>query len=133
MKSCPICSSVYEQKNDGQGVYHKCIKCGSVVYSFSLLKRLNFKQQIFTELLKSARQNQTKFSGSCISCEQPYREERYELNGYQTTIYVCPTCFLFAIKYLDIPLFTIPQSESNNRRKHILLKPKNCWKNSIHK
>jgi hypothetical protein len=109
MKFCPVCSSNYEQKNDGQGVYHQCVKCKSRIYSFALLKRLNFKHSIFTKLLRSAKQNQTKFSGSCISCGQPYREEIFEINGYQTIVYVCPICLLFAINNLDLPIFKNPE------------------------
>lgn len=78
---------------------------------------MNFKHQLFTNFLISAKQNQTKFKGSCISCDQPYREENYETNDYQTKFYVCPTCFLFAIKYPDIPLFRQEVTKPQNLKK----------------
>lgn len=125
LKLCPFCSSEYIVKNDGMGVYHRCNKCGSIVYSFAILKRLGFKHQTFRELLNSAKQNQTEFSGHCISCEKPYREVKYETEGYCTTIYVCPTCFLFAIKKLDLPLFRNSEPE--------LLKPEKTYSSDAEK
>ncbi len=105
MKTCPFCGNEYEVKNDGNGLYHKCVKCNSTVYNLSLLKRSNYNRAIFTNLLLSAKQEHAKSVGECFSCEQPFREVSYEANGYQTKVYVCPTCFLFAIKNLDLPLF----------------------------
>ena len=102
MRTCPFCASVYEEKNDGNGIYYQCVKCNSRVYNLSLLKRSNYNSVIFTNLLFSARQDHTHFSGKCFSCEQPFREVSYEVNDYQTKVYVCPTCLLFAIKSMDI-------------------------------
>ncbi|MFC1897998.1 hypothetical protein ACFLYJ_00335 [Candidatus Cloacimonadota bacterium] len=119
MISCPICFSAYEKKNDGKGIYHQCVNCNSRVYSFSLLKRLDFRQQLFTNLLISAKKNQTKFSGSCISCGQPYHKESYETSDYRTTIYVCPTCLLFGIKQIDLPLFENKTKKSEQPEKEL--------------
>jgi hypothetical protein len=97
--------------NVGMGVYHKCSNCNSVVYSFSMLKRLGFQHHLFTNLLNSAKQNTTEFSGGCISCEKPYRQVKYETDGYRTTVYIRPTCFQFALKEKDLPLFKNPELE----------------------
>lgn len=105
MRSCPFCVAEYEEKNDGNGVYYQCVKCNSRVYNLPLLKRSNYNSTIFTTLLLSARQDHTHFSGKCFSCEQPFREVIYEVNDYQTKVYVCPTCLLFAIKSMDITVF----------------------------
>ena len=83
-----------------------------------MLKKLGFKHHLFTNLLNSAKQNQTEFTGNCISCEKPYREAIYKTDDYQTTIYVCPTCLLFAIKKIDIYLFKIPESEQAKTEKN---------------
>ncbi|MCK5050118.1 MAG: hypothetical protein KAS53_00155 [Candidatus Cloacimonetes bacterium] len=105
MKTCPFCGNEYEVKNDGNGLYHQCVKCNSKVYNLSLLKRSNYNSAIFTNLLLSAKQKHAKSSGKCFSCEQPFREVIYKANDYQTKVYVCPTCFLFAIKNLDLAVF----------------------------
>ncbi|MEA2096772.1 MAG: hypothetical protein U9P73_08805 [Candidatus Cloacimonadota bacterium] len=105
MKTCPFCGNEYEVKNDGNGLYHQCIKCNSKVYNLSLLKRSNYNSAIFTNLLLSAKQEHTKSDGKCFSCEQSFREVLYEANDYKTKVYVCPTCFLFAIKNLDLAVF----------------------------
>lgn len=105
MKACPFCGNEYEEKNDGNGVYYQCVKCNSQVYNLSLLKRSNYNSIIFTNLLHSARQEHTKSSGKCFSCEQSFRAVSYESNDYQTKVYVCPVCLLFAIKNLDLTVF----------------------------
>ena len=105
MKTCPFCGNEYEEKNDGNGIYYQCVKCNSRVYNLSLLKRLNYNSTIFTNLLLSAQQEHTNSGGKCFSCEQPFREVIYKANDYQTQVYVCPTCFLFAIKNLDLTIF----------------------------
>ena len=105
MKTCPFCGSEYEVKNDGNGLYHQCVKCNSRVYNLSLLKRSNYNSAIFIDLLLSAKQKNAKSGGECFSCEQPFREVTYTANDYKTKVYVCPTCFLFAIKNLDLTIF----------------------------
>jgi hypothetical protein len=115
MRSCPFCASDYKEKNDGKGIYYQCIKCNSRVYNFSLLKRLDFNSKLFTNFLLSAKQNQLKLKGSCISCGQSFREVSYKTNDYQTMIYVCPTCFLFAIKSLDLFLFKTQQKKPEKK------------------
>ncbi|MBT3755841.1 MAG: hypothetical protein HOD64_05725 [Candidatus Cloacimonetes bacterium] len=105
MKTCPFCDSEYSEKNDGNGIYHQCENCNSQIYNLSLLKRSSFNITTFKQLLISAKQDHTHFSGKCFSCEQPFREVIYNADDYQTKVYVCPTCLLFAIKKIDFAVF----------------------------
>jgi lipopolysaccharide export LptBFGC system permease protein LptF len=112
LKTCPFCESEYAEKNDGKGIYNECIRCNSRVYNFPLLKRSGFHRQIFTKLLVDAKQDLSSLHGNCISCNKQYRNVKYELNGYQTTVCVCPTCMEFAIQKRDLTIFELPKVES---------------------
>lgn len=112
MSTCPFCFSELKTENKGKGIFYKCPSCNAVEYNFSMLKRLGFKRNLFTDFLLKAKHNQSNFAGLCLSCRHPFRKVKFELNDYKTAIYVCPTCLLFVIKSIDIPLF-----KANNKQK----------------
>ena len=119
MKTCPFCNSEYKEKNDGKGIYYQCIGCGSKIFNLPLLKRIGFDSKLFKKFLITSRQNPLDSRGHCVSCENVLRKVTHETNGYQASIFVCPTCHEFAIKKMDIPLFESKQDiESKPARRY---------------
>ncbi len=115
MSTCPFCSSELQAENKGKGIFYQCPSCHAVEYNFSMLKRLGFKRNLFTDFLLKAKHNQSNFAGLCLSCRQSFRKVEYELNDYKTAIYVCPTCLLFIIKLIDLPLLKISKTQKSER------------------